>query len=544
MANRPYVGLDTAIEARALEALLEIAGAVGEALDPVRIAQLAVKGAAPLLQADAAYVWMWDDQAEVLRIIARHDPGATASAKQDSRVGESIVGQVFVQRQPVVVDDYQSWEFARRTMASSGAKSAMGVPLLINDRPIGTLVVHNYQQRPFDGRQVELLSLFAAQVAPALEMARLYVEADRRRAEAEAISISLAEGVCATNASGIITFANPAAQKLLGLEEHELLGHDLHRVVHRHLSDSVPCFLDEVLHQGAAAHVEDDDFYRANGSTLSVALSASAIIEGEAVTGLVLAFRDITARKQLEVQLQRFNTELEQRVLERTEELEAANHELEAFSYSVSHDLRSPLRSMDGFCQVLLEEYGDRLDEAGRGYLHRVRAGSQRMAQLIDDLLELSRVTRVEMRRQPVNLTEIAWSAIEDLRLSGPERAVTFAVAEGLELHGDPQLMRIVLVNLLANAWKFSSKHATAHIEFGAKEINGQRTFFVRDDGAGFDMNYAHKLFGPFQRLHGMSEFEGTGIGLATVQRAIRRHGGNVWAEGVPEQGACVYFSM
>ncbi|MGH2468950.1 MAG: GAF domain-containing protein, partial [Chloroflexota bacterium] len=328
MAHRPYVGLGNAIEARALEALLEIAGAVGEALDPVRIAQLAVNRAAPLLQADAAYVWMWDEQAEVLRIVARHDPGATASAKQDSRLGESIVGQVFVQRQPVVVDDYQSWEFARRTMASSGAKSAMGVPLLVNDRPIGTLIVHNYQQRPFDGRQVELLSLFAAQVAPALEMARLYVEADRRRAEAEAISISLAEGVCATNARGIITFANPAAQKLLGLEERELLGQDLHGVVHRHTSDGEPCLLGEVLSEGAAAHVEDDDFYRANGSMLSVALSASAIIEGDAVTGLVLAFRDITARKELEVRLQRFNTELEQRVLERTEELEAANREL------------------------------------------------------------------------------------------------------------------------------------------------------------------------------------------------------------------------
>jgi light-regulated signal transduction histidine kinase (bacteriophytochrome) len=222
-------------------------------------------------------------------------------------------------------------------------------------------------------------------------------------------------------------------------------------------------------------------------------------------------------------------------------QLEVANKELEAFSYSVSHDLRAPLRSIDGFSQALLEDYADKLDEGGKDYLQRVRGATQRMGQLIDDLLNLSRVTRSEMRRQRVNLSEMAADVAAEHRKSQPERAVSFVINEDLAVEGDPHLLRVVMDNLIGNAWKFTSKTKDAVIEFGSCP-NG--AFFVRDNGVGFDMKYSEKLFGAFQRLHGMTEFAGTGIGLATVQRIIHRHGGRVWAEGAVDQGATFYFAV
>ena len=225
-------------------------------------------------------------------------------------------------------------------------------------------------------------------------------------------------------------------------------------------------------------------------------------------------------------------------------QLHAANTELESFSYSVSHDLRAPLRSIDGFSQALLEDYADKLDADGKGHLQRVRASTQRMGALIDDLLNLSRVTRGEMRSEPVDLTGMAQALAAELKKSAPDREVEFVIADGLSAQGDPRLLRIVIDNLLGNAWKYTSKHPRARIEFGFAQNNGHSAYFVRDDGAGFDMAYADKLFGAFQRLHRQAEFSGTGIGLATVQRIMHRHGGRVWAEGEVEKGATFYFTL
>ncbi|MCL4294638.1 MAG: PAS domain S-box protein [Anaerolineae bacterium] len=278
------------------------------------------------------------------------------------------------------------------------------------------------------------------------------------------------------------------------------------------------------------------DMVRKDGSILPVLLSASAIFDQE---GRYLASRstiiDHTERKRAEAALR-----------ESQAKLEAANKELEAFAYSVSHDLRAPLRGIDGFSQALLEDYADQLDEEGRRYLQRVRAASQRMAELIDDLLTLSRLTRSEMRREPVNLSLLAQAIAAELRKSEPDRRVEFDIAPGLVVTADAPLMRVALENLLGNAWKYTAKHPSARIEVGrlAPVNNGKATYFVRDDGAGFDMAYAGKLFGAFQRLHTPAEFEGTGIGLATVQRIIHRHGGQVWAEGAVDQGATFYFTL
>ena len=252
-------------------------------------------------------------------------------------------------------------------------------------------------------------------------------------------------------------------------------------------------------------------------------------------------FRKANAALQEEIQERK---RIEQEIRLQSAQLEAANKELEAFCYSVSHDLRAPLRSIDGFSLALQEDYGAQLDGEANGYLNRVRAATQRMGLLIDDLLNLSRVTRTEMKHEEVDLTAIAQNLAAELQKTQPGRNVQFVIQPGLHAQGDSELLRLALENLLSNAWKFTSKHPQARIEVGQVQQNGTSAFFVRDDGAGFDSAYVGRLFGPFQRLHGMTEFPGTGVGLATVQRIIHRHGGRVWAQGAVERGATFYFSL
>ena len=276
-----------------------------------------------------------------------------------------------------------------------------------------------------------------------------------------------------------------------------------------------------------------------NDSTITLEKTSSEVSE------LIASFKHLTAmRKEAETELGILNSQLEQRVHERTARLRAMNKELDAFSYSVSHDLRAPLRAVEGFSHALMEDYSDRLDECGKDYLCRIQGGCVKMGKLIDALLKLSRITRSELKPVPVRIGQTAAEIALELQRGDPGRNVQFRIDTGLTANADPVMIRSVMENLMRNAWKFTRHTDKAVIEFDALDRDENQVYFVKDNGAGFNMEYKSRLFGAFQRLHRNDEFEGTGIGLATVQRIILLHGGKVWAEGEEGKGAAFYFTL
>jgi PAS domain S-box-containing protein len=408
----------------------------------------------------------------------------------------------------------------------------------------------DYLVKPFSAR--ELLARVGSHVE--LARGRRVAEAARRAVErAEALEASEAQLRLITDAVPALIsyvdsneryrFNNRAYEEWFGLSRAELYGQQMEEALGTATYQTLAKHVATAL-AGQPVTYEAVLPYKDGRMRFIQAAYVPDIGADERVKGFFTLITDITERRRAEDEIRRFNTQLEQHVIERTAQLEAANKELEAFSYSVSHDLRAPLRSIDGFSQALQEEYKDILDASGQDYLQRVRAAAQRMAVLIDDLLQLARLTRGPLRHELVDMSMLAREAAAALQEYEPERAVDFVIADGVQAHGDPQLLRVLLENLLDNAWKFTNKHPCSCIEFGMTQHEGQRTYFVRDDGAGFDMAYASNLFGAFQRLHLITEFEGTGIGLATVQRIVHRHGGPVWAESAVELSTTFYFTL
>ncbi len=351
------------------------------------------------------------------------------------------------------------------------------------------------------------------------------------------------EGVTITDAEGTIVSVNQSFSRITGYGADEVIGRNPRILQSGRQNAAFYAAMWLALTQGGAWSGEIWN-KRKSGEIYPEILSITAVRDEQGrPLHYIGVFTDISDLKRAEDAVRAANADLERRVRERTAELEASNRELEAFSYSVSHDLRGPLRGIEGFAHVIGEDYAGCLGEEGRGHLARIRKAAQHMAQLIDDMLELARITRADMHRREVDLSALAHAAVRDLQKEAGRRAV-FHIEPGLKAWADPTLVATLLDHLFDNAWKFTARQAEARIELSARLENGERTFFVRDNGAGFDPAYADKLFQPFQRLHHPDEFVGTGIGLATASRIVRRHGGRIWAEGRPGGGATFYFTL
>lgn len=347
-----------------------------------------------------------------------------------------------------------------------------------------------------------------------------------------------------TDLEGRILRASQSVYDLLGYQEKELLGTKLADLyVDSHGREH---FLKILEQNKGVVKNHESELRRKDGTIVWVSTNAHYYHDlNGTVKGVEGNTRDITDIINTRKQLQNQHNQLEKLIAERTLDLEAANRELESFCYSVSHDLRAPLRTIDGFSQILLEDYAPKLDETSCDYLNRIRSGAQRMGQLIDDLLKLSRVSSGELNKTTVNLSIMAQEIADSLLQSEPQRNASIIITPDIVCRGDHGLIRVVMENLFSNAWKYTQYlDKQTQIEFSQETQNGSTVFFIKDNGAGFDMNYVHRLFNAFQRLHSPSDFEGSGIGLATVYRIIQRHGGKIWANGQPDKGATFYFSL
>jgi PAS domain S-box-containing protein len=472
---------------------------------------------------------------------------------------QSLAVWVFTHRESVAVADAAADPRVSPSLrARFGIRSALATPLRLGDEVLGVLMVaHTGRACDYGARERALIEALAREAALALHAQRLREAREQaeveRLAQAEQVRLLMdatEEGIYGVDGDGRCTFINRAALRMLGYARPEdLLGRNLHELIHHTLPDGRPypkeqCRVRQAMLAGETAHTDDEVHWRADGTSFPVEYWSRPIARGGQTVGTVVSFVDVTQRKHTEAELAQHRERLEELVRARTAEIETVNRELEAFSYSVSHDLRAPLRAIDGFAQALAEDFAAHFDDVtARDYLNRIRNGAQRMSALIDDMLQLSRISRAELRPVAVDLSAMAHEIVSHLAAAEPGRTVDVEIAPALTARGDARLLQIALTNLLDNAWKYTGKTPQARIEFGRQRRDDVEVFYVRDNGAGFDMRYADKLFGAFQRLHG-AEFPGTGVGLATVQRIIHRHGGRVWAESEVGKGATFFFTL
>ena len=495
----------------------------------------------------------------------------------DTEAGHGPTGTAIRTGQCVFIDDFKtdrSVAFWRERALKRGYRCNISMPLKDeNGTVFGAFSIYSSQPNAFRPEEVRLLAQLTGDLAFGIRVLRGRKERKRAEAEIRKLNAELEQRVLdrtrelrlrtqeletifntvpvglaiAHNATGSHILGNAALEEMAGVppgSEVSLTASEHPPYYARDASGKKIPGLELPMQRACRGEVitgEIVEIVRADGTVYAVFSNSRPILdEAGQPRGAVGAFMDITAQKRTEEEIRKLNEQLQRRA----SELEAANKELEAFSYSASHDLRTPLRSIDGFSRILLEENAARLGDEGREQLEQICIASERMNRLIDGLLMLARITRAELQRKTVNLSALAAEIADELLKQDPKRRVQFHIEPDLRAQGDPDLLRILLNNLLGNAWKFTGRQAIANIEFGKTRRNGARAFFVRDNGVGLDMKYAHKLFGAFERLHQSRDFPGTGIGLATAQRVINRHGGSIWVESEVDRGAAFYFTL
>lgn len=531
---------------RRLSFLSMAASGLLAAEDPVVFLSLLFQWLSERLDVETCVYFIEEDEVR-LRLVLHHGIAEEATAGfRQLAFGQGVCGKAAAERKPIILANVLARSDEMTVLTRGlGFDAYACLPLVARGRLLGTLSFGTARRSRFEDEEIELFTSLADEVAMAVARQRAEAEQLRERALLRSLIDLLPDFIYVKDRDSRFLVANDACARYMGAATpDDLLGHDDTETYPPEVAAQFRA--DELQTLAGEPVIDKEETITGPDGITRIVLTTKIPLRGPdgEVVGLVGTGRDISERKRAEKRIRQLNEELEMRVSERTAELEAANRELEAFSYSVSHDLRAPLRAVDGFSELLLEDYGPELNEEARDYLRRVRAASQRMGQLIDAMLQLARVTRGEMLHEKVDLSSLARSISAELQESAPDRAVEWIIAPGQEARGDPRLLRALLENLLGNAWKYSAKRASARIEFGSIERDGGREWFVRDNGAGFDMEYAGRLFSPFQRLHAPAEFEGMGIGLATVQRIVTRHGGAIRVEAAPDQGAAFYFTL
>lgn len=560
-AEREQILMDLQHRTNQLKTAAAVSSSVVSILDPKELMHHTVNLIVDAFDFYYAGMFLVEDGDYAVLKAGTGEPG-TAMLAQEHRLkvgGDSMIGQCIATGRARIALDVGQEAIRFDNPHLPLTRSELALPLISRGVCFGALTVQSSKEAAYSEEDVAILQTMVDQVAGAIENARLFEEAHREIEERKQAQRALEES---RNLLSIIIdtlptyfnvkdldgrfiqlnkwslndfFENFEVEEILGKTDFDFFPEEIAR---QFRNDEI-----KVIETGEPIINKEELNTGLDGRSRWMLTTKAALRDASGkIIGTVGAAQEITRQKEAEMALREARDTLEERVHERTLQLEAANRELESFAYSVSHDLRAPLRAIDGFSQALMEDYSPVLDEDGLDYLQRVRKASQRMGQLIDDLLMLSRVTRSEIRKERVNLSAIAHEVVGELRQIEPERQVEFNIEDNLIVNGDARLLQIVLENLLSNAWKFTAQKYIPRIELGYNEESGE--YFVRDNGVGFDMTYVDKLFGAFQRLHTDHEFEGTGIGLATVRRIIHRHGGSIRAEGHVGKGATFHFSF